>query len=115
MVNAANACQVDSSQLQLKQAPTFSGAVEYRLGDAHQLPCEDASVDLVTVAQVHTAGVLPSGLHSLLPVPFLPAVLSSCKLCKQAVVNGAAQALHWFDRPRFYAEAARVLKTDTGK
>jgi SAM-dependent methyltransferase len=24
----------------------------------------------------------------------------------------AAQALHWFDRPRFYAEAARVLKPD---
>jgi ubiquinone/menaquinone biosynthesis C-methylase UbiE len=61
----------DLSAGQLAQAPAHE-RISYRVAQAEQSGLEDASCDVVTVAQ----------------------------------------ALHWFDRPRFYAEAHRVLRPD---
>jgi SAM-dependent methyltransferase len=59
----------DASAAQIAQAEAAEG-VEYRVAPAEEPPLDDASVDLVTVAQ----------------------------------------ALHWFDIPRFHDGARRVLK-----
>ena len=45
-------------------------------------------------------------------IEYLPGIAESLPFADgSAAVVMAAQAAHWFDRPRFYAEAARVLKT----
>jgi SAM-dependent methyltransferase len=59
----------DASSAQIREAEPHD-RVEYRVAPAEASPLEDASADLVTVAQ----------------------------------------ALHWFDVPRFHAEARRVLR-----
>lgn len=65
----ARVVATDASAEQLAGAPAHP-RVDYRVAHAEASGLEDASVDLITVAQ----------------------------------------ALHWFDHPRFYAEVRRVLK-----
>jgi len=81
-------CATGSGQAALGLAPHFSSVV-----------ATDASAEQIRHA----------GPHSLVDYRVAPAEASSLADCSVDLVT-VAQAAHWFDLPRFYDEAKRVLK-----